>query len=496
MTFAARVLDNLDRQGDRIALRFEDRSVRFAALRDEAEHWRRFLDELEVAPGERVAFLLESSPALVALHLGNLLAGRISVPLNPRATAGELARMLEVARPALVVVGGASEAALREALARSQCGAHLLEERFLSAAFSAGGRSAATSRPLIGPDDPAMIVFTSGSTGLPKGATLSQRNLLAGIEALEIAWSLHADDHLQLCLPLFHVHGLGLGIHGMAAVGHAVTLTRGFDPEATLAALSARPDGPSLFYGVPTIYHRLVRCAPDGLKLPLRLAVSGSAPLAAELHQAARRRLGIDILERYGMSETLMLASNPLMGERRAGTVGLPLPGVELSIVDADGVELAEGEEGEIRVRGANVFSGYWGDDIASRSAFDDQGRFRTGDLGRIEADSGHLVISGRAKELIISGGFNVHPREVEEVLLELPGVRECAVVGLPDDDLGECVTAFVVPDPGFDRALVDQVLRERLSGYKRPRRIELVSDLPRNAMGKIQRHLLGEVER
>jgi malonyl-CoA/methylmalonyl-CoA synthetase len=328
------------------------------------------------------------------------------------------------------------------------------------------------------PEQPALIGYTSGTTGVPKGAVLSHANLLAGTESVVLAWRWTASDRLVLALPLFHSHGLCVGLHGTLLAGGSAVLLPRFDVAAVLDA--ARGHAATLFFGVPTMYHRLAGSARARELARLRLCVSGSAPLAAELHQALAIQAGQHVLERYGMTETVMLVSNPHDGERRAGTVGFPLPGVELRLADG----------GDILVRGPNVFDGYWERPEATAESFAD-GWFRTGDVGAIDSD-GYLRILGRSKELIISGGLNVYPREVEEVLLTNPDVAEVAVVGIPSDEWGEVVTAFVVP--AGNQATAESLrayASERLAPFKCPRRVHFVGDLPRNALGKVVKHEL-----
>ena len=335
------------------------------------------------------------------------------------------------------------------------------------------------------PDDPALIGMTSGTTGVPKGAVLRQRHLLAGTEALRWAWRWTPEDRLVHCLPLFHSHGLCVGAYGTMMAGASAVILGRFDPGEV--AETARRQRASLFFGVPTMYHRLVGSgAASGLR-GLRLCVSGSAPLPAVLHAEASAALGAPVLERYGMTETMMLTSNPYDGDRRAGTVGFPLPGVEVCRDDHE----------EVLVRGPNVFDGYLGQPVATAAAFveaEDGGPpwFRTGDLGVVR--DGSLVIRGRSKELIISGGYNIHPGEVEEALARCPGVAEVAVTGTPSDEWGEVVTAWVVADgrpPTLDELC--GFASGRLAPYKRPRLLRVVDRLPRNAMGKLVRSRLGE---
>ena len=348
------------------------------------------------------------------------------------------------------------------------------------------------------PDEPALIGYTSGTTGRPKGAVLSHANLLVSVRALELAWRWMPDDVLVLALPLFHMHGLGVALHGTLTVGARAVLQPTFEPDAVFDAI--REHQATMFFGVPTMYSRLV-ASPRAAELSaLRLCASGSAPMPAELHDAVREASGQHVIERYGMTETVMLVSNPHDEPRRAGTVGFPLPGVELRLealdvsdgdsepADGDDAATAGPEAAEILVQGPNVFSGYWERPAENAASFSD-GWFRTGDLG--QWDDGYLRIVGRAKELIICGGFNVYPREVEEVIASHPDVAECAVGGEPDPEWGEVVVAYVVAERDFDDDELKDYVGERLAYYKRPRRTYRIAALPRNALGKVQRHEL-----
>ena len=314
-----------------------------------------------------------------------------------------------------------------------------------------------------------LLIYTSGTTGRPKGVPLTHGNLLSSATAVNLAWRWKPEDRLLLTLPLFHVHGLGVGLFGSLCAGAQVRLRRRFD--------TADLEGVSLFFGVPTIYSRLVQSGEISALRDLRLLVSGSAPLSASLAGRIAEEVGQLPLERYGMTETVMLTSNPYEGPRRPGTVGFPLPGVELRLAD----------DGEVLVRGPNVIDGYYERPEATAQAFTGDGWFRTGDLGELDAD-GYLRLVGRSKELIITGGYNVHPREVEEVLAGHPAVREVAVIGRPSETWGEEVTAVVV----CERPVPEDELRgfaaRELVAYKVPKRVEFVDHLPRNAMGKLVR--------
>lgn len=326
----------------------------------------------------------------------------------------------------------------------------------------------------VSPKDPALLPFTSGTTGTPKAAMLSHGNLLASAEAVRLGWHWDATDVLILCLPLFHIHGLGVGVNGTLLTGAAMILQRGFDPEAVLAACTDA----TMFFGVPTMYARLAD-APGVDRLgTLRLCVSGSGPLSPDLHERIRERTGQVVLERYGMTETVMLVSNPHDGERRPGTVGLPLPGVDVRL---------DPSTAEILVKGPNVFDGYLDQPEATADSFTDDGYFRTGDIGELD-DAGYLRIVGRAKELIISGGYNVYPREVEDVLRAHPSVVDAAVVGTPSEEWGEVVTAYVQATDDFDADELLAFAAGQLAPYKKPRQVHRIDAVPRNRLGKIQR--------
>ena len=348
-------------------------------------------------------------------------------------------------------------------------------------------------------EDLAFLLYTSGTTGRSKGAMLTHGNVLATVGGLLAAWEWREDDRLLLTLPLFHTHGLVVGLHCALAAGATVLLRRKFDAAEALDTLE-RGEA-TVFFGVPTMYARLVEemRRRGGPRLDrVRLFASGSAPLPPETFAAFAELTGHRILERYGMTETGMLLSNPYRGERRPGSVGTPLPGVEARIVDATGAEVAAGAEGELWVSGDNVFAGYWGDPEKTAASFttDAAGRrwFHTGDLARRDPAGGYVTLLGRRQELIISGGFNIYPREIEEVLEALPGVREAAVVGRPHPEWGEAPVAFVVADRPLSEAEVVAHCKRQLASFKSPRAVRFVAALPRNALGKLQRHLLPQV--
>ena len=341
-------------------------------------------------------------------------------------------------------------------------------------------------------DDPAVILYTSGTTGKPKGAVITQGNLIANGQALLEAWQWQPDDILLHALPLFHVHGLFVATHLALLNGSPIILLPSFSPEQVIKCLPLA----SVYMGVPTNYVRLL--ADGGLTKKvcskMRLFTSGSAPLLPQTFDAFRQATGFAIVERYGMTETGMNTSNPLDGERKPGTVGLPLPGVETQIVDDEGQPVAVGETGLLKVRGKNVFAGYWQMPEKTAEEFDDEGFFKTGDLASCDAD-GYISIVGRSKDLIISGGLNVYPKEVETAINKLPGVVESAVIGLPHPDFGEGVCALVVLEPGasLDESEMIDALKHQLANFKVPKWVHFIDSLPRNTMGKVQKNLLRE---
>lgn len=420
-------------------------------------------------PGDRVLISAQSSLELVVAHVAALRAALVVVPINTAYREREVVHIVRDARPRAAVLDERD----RARWVRAAAGGDMV---VLAPSVDLPD-SAPAALDAAAPDSPAVIGYTSGTTGAPKGAVLTHANLLAGCESVRIAWRWTAADRLVLALPLFHIHGLGVGLYGTLLTGGSAVLLPRFDVGAILDA--ARDHQATLFFGVPTMYHRLAASPRVGELARLRLCVSGSAALPAELHHALAERGGQRVLERYGMTETMMTVSNPYEGERRAGSVGLPLPGVEVRL---DG--------GEVLVRGPNVFGGYWERPKASAAAFED-GWFRTGDLAAADPD-GYIRILGRAKELIISGGLNVYPREVEDVLLAHPGVAEVAVVGTPSAEWGEIVTAVVVPGaPAIGERELQAFAAERLAPFKRPRLWRFVDSLPRNALGKVLKHEL-----
>ena len=419
------------------------------------------------APGERVAMQVTKSAEALMVYLACVRAGYVLLPMNTGYTADEVAYLVGDARPVVVLDDDALVALGREADAMpTELDVHV-----------------------AAPDDLAAILYTSGTTGKPKGAMLSQRNLASNSATLAGLWGFRDGDVLLHALPIFHTHGLFVATNCSIANGSPMVFLERFDADEVLAALPHC----TVMMGVPTFYTRLLAHPAFGPEVcgSMRLFISGSAPLLASVHDEFRARTGHAVLERYGMTETSMLTSNPLDGERRAGTVGFPLPGVDVRVTGEAGV-LPAGEVGDIEVRGPNVFAGYWERPELNATEFTDDGWFRTGDVGVADAD-GYLHIVGRSKDLIISGGLNVYPKEIEDVVDALPGVSESAVVGVPDPDFGEAVVAIVVPLAGaeLDPQALRSAARERLAPFKVPKRVHVVDALPRNAMGKVEKAVL-----
>jgi malonyl-CoA/methylmalonyl-CoA synthetase len=444
------------------------------------------LRRLGLRAGDRVVWSVGSSLPAVMANIAALRAGLVVVPVNPAYTERELAHIVGDVRPAAAIVDDPERGRQMAA-----SGSLLVMRSDLELAGVGPERSASV---LEGSDDvvldepdpgaPALVAYTSGTTGAPKGAVLTHANLLANCEAVAVTWRWGPDDVLVHALPIFHGHGLCVALYTTLLAGASAVLLPRFDVAAVLDALTSHRA--TLFFGVPTMYHRIAASSRLGELSGLRLAVSGSAALNAELHGRIAAA-GTSVLERYGTTETMMITSNPYEGERRPGTVGFPFPGVGIRLGDAadlpDGVE----EGGDVLVRGPALFAGYWERPAATADSFED-GWFRTGDLGVVE--DGYLRLLGRSTDLIVSGGYNVYPVEVEDVLLGHPSVGEVAVAGTPSDEWGEVVTAWVVPDGSArpDAPALVEYAAARLAPYKLPRVVRFVDALPRNPMGKVQR--------
>ncbi|SPJ25279.1 malonate--CoA ligase [Palleronia abyssalis] len=463
----------------RFAQRPRHETVTYDAYLNMAGRAAHALDAAGLTPGDRLVVQVAKSVEALAIYAACIARGIVFVPLNTAYTTPEVAYFVGDATPSLILCDPASAAEV-EALGPPVL--TLAESGTGSFADAMQGKPTQLDPVDRAPDDLAAFLYTSGTTGRSKGAMLTQQNLLSNAQALVQAWRITADDTLIHALPIFHAHGLFVAINTTLLSGAGMIFLSKFDVDAVLDALPRS----TTMMGVPTFYTRLLaddRFTTDATR-DMRLFVSGSAPLLAETHRAFEARTGHRILERYGMTETGMNASNPYDGERRAGTVGHPLPGVEIRVTE-NGAEVAEGKIGMVEVRGPNVFKGYWQmpDKTAEELAGD--GWFTTGDLGQLDAD-GYLTIVGRQKDLVISGGFNVYPKEVEDVLDAVPGVGESAVIGVPHPDFGEGVVAILTGTPDMD--VVKAAVSQQLADYKRPKRFVTVDALPRNTMGKVQK--------
>lgn len=463
------------------ALEWNGALYTFGAIDDRASRMARALAARGVTAGQRLCVYLPNRLEYIDLYLAATRLGAIFVPVNILYRDREIAHILQDADPlALVTCESAAE--------HVPAGAPvwLVEELSREAEAQTAERASAVQDAAT----PAAIVYTSGTTGTAKGAVLTHQNFVVNATNLTACWQITAQDRFLLTLPLFHVHGLGNGIHCWLTSGCLMRLTERFEHQHATAWLEEF--APTLFFGVPTMYIRLLDVpapAASAIGQRARLFVSGSAPLAAQTHEEFRQRFGHTILERYGMSETLMNISNPYAGERRAGSVGRPLPGVRVRNLDREGQPVPDGEVGELHLQGPNLFAGYWRRPEATAEALRD-GWFRTGDIAVRSAD-GYYTLQGRRSDLIISGGFNIYPREIEEFLLEQPGVREAAVVALPDPVRGEQPVAFVACEDALDAAQLEAACRAHLASFKIPKAFFPVDKLPRTALGKVQKHLL-----
>ncbi len=468
------------------------RTFTYVDLARESARYANLLTDLGARRGDRIAVQVEKSPASLFLYLGCLRAGLVYLPLNTAYQRGELSYFLGDAEP-MVIVCQPQAAALMQELCGGGSQVVTLNE---DGAGTLGDASAATGHDFataeMQPDETAVIIYTSGTTGRSKGAMVTHRNLASNARVLVDFWKFGENDVLLHALPMFHVHGLFVANHCALLAGAKLLWHRKFDVGLVMRDLARA----SVMMGVPTFYARLLNetAFTSAMCRNVRLFVSGSAPLQLETFKDFEVRSGKTILERYGMSEAGMISSNPLAGERRGGTVGFPLPGISVRIADERDRPVRNGEIGAIQVKGENVCAGYWRMPEKTREEFTADGYFRTGDVGVFDRD-GYLSIVGRAKDLIISGGYNVYPREIELVLDALPGVAESAVIGLPHPDFGEAVTAVVVPqkDALLDSAGVIGAVKDALANYKVPKAVHFVDDLPRNAMGKVQKALLRE---
>jgi malonyl-CoA/methylmalonyl-CoA synthetase len=472
----------------------KDRSYSYADIDERSAQFARYLTELGASPGDRVSVQVEKSPESLCLYLACLRAGLVFHPLNMAYKSSELEYFLGNAEPSIVVCDPRNEDAIRP-IAGAAGVDHLLtldadgggtlsdNTSHLPTTFETLRREA---------DDLAALLYSSGTTGVPKGIMLTHRNLLRNTEALVEAWGFTQSDRLLHALPIFHVHGLFVAIGCALLSGCSMRWLPAYDAKQVIKYL---PEC-TVLMGVPTYYTRLLADASftKSIAANARLFISGSAPLLEETFAEFENRTGHRILERYGMTETNMNTSNPLDGERKPGTVGPPLPGVEVRVSDDDGKVLSVDEIGNLQVRGPNVFIGYWKMPDKTAEDFTGDGFFNTGDNGKIDSD-GYVSIVGRARDVVITGGLNVYPKEVEIFIDDLPGVKESAVIGVPHADFGEAVVAVVVPegDSQPDENYIITEAKEQLANFKVPKRVVIIDELPRNTMAKVQKNVLRE---
>ena len=462
---------------DQTALEFQGATYTFGDIDARSNRLAQLLTRRGLKTGDRLCVYLANCLEMIDLYLACVKLGVIFVPINILYRERELSHILTDAEPVAVVSATPlpSAAPVWDPIDLSREAAELPNDR---------------PQVALDGDSPAGIIYTSGTTGVSKGAILTHNNIAANALNLLTCWQISSADRFLLTLPLFHVHGLGNGLHCWLIGGCRMRLLERFEHQRAAAEfLDFRP---TLFFGVPAMYVRLLDFAPEQAREIgsfVRLFVSGSAPLPAHIFEEFRERFGHAPLERYGMSETLMNISNPYVGERRPGSVGLPLPGVSVRLLDPEGGQVSEGEIGEVHLKGPNIFAGYWRRDDATRAAFTGD-YFRTGDLATRSPD-GYYTLCGRKSDLIISGGFNIYPREIEEFLQEQDGVAEAAVAAAPDRVRGEVPVAYVVTTRTIDPRDLEALCREKLASFKIPRAFILVDKLPRNALGKVQKHLL-----
>ena len=474
---------------------YEGQICTYADLEAISGRFARLLADLGLERGDRLALQVEKSPEALFLYLACLRSGVILLPLNTAYKAGELSYFLGDAEPKALVCDPARAADLKP-LAEAAGVPHLLT-------LGAEGQGSLTERsagldPNVGiiqskPDEIAAILYTSGTTGRSKGAMLTHRNLGSNALTLHEAWGFQPGDVLLHALPIFHTHGLFVATNSVLLNSGSMLFLGKYDARKVMELLPRA----TVMMGVPTFYVRLLEQADFGKAQTahMRLFIAGSAPLLEETFLAFEERTGHRILERYGMTEATMITSNPLEGERKPGTVGQPLPGISARVADEEGRELPTGEIGILEIKGPNVFKGYWRQPEKTAQEFRADGYFITGDMAKVGED-GYIRIVGRGKDLIISGGFNVYPKEVELALDALPGVLESAVIGQPHPDFGEAVVAVVVPDgsaPDLSETAIIAAMKDQLANFKAPKQVFLVDELPRNTMGKVQKNALRE---
>jgi malonyl-CoA/methylmalonyl-CoA synthetase len=510
MSFLNSFAENVRTYPDKVALEFIDpplQRLTYAELDERINHAAGYLLHLGLQPGDRVALQLTKSIEFILLHLAAIRVGAISLPLNLAYPPDELKYFLEDSGARLFFALESARDKIQPILSElpdlQECAyldpskpvgfQSLISNSLVRSSLDTSLATNTRDYPTTDNNDTAVIIYTSGTTGRPKGAEITHGNLTSNLQSLHEAWGWRADDILLHALPIFHVHGLFVALHGALHAGATTLMMREFNAQKTLELLSS--GGCTVFMAVPTIHKRLLDASNSSQYdlSSVRLITSGSDRLPDEVFTGFQKTFGYTLLERYGMTETGMNCSNPLNGERRIGSVGLPLPGVEVRIVHSEtGEILRDGEIGDVQLRGPNVFKGYWRQPEKTSESFSTDGWFKTGDLGFRESD-GYITLCGRSKDLIISGGLNIYPPEVERVLAEHPAVSACAVIGCPDAEWGEKVMAVVVLHAGESVSGEEliRLCREKLAPYKSPKSVVFRDELPRNAMGKVQKAML-----
>ncbi|MBI3027469.1 long-chain-fatty-acid--CoA ligase [Candidatus Woesearchaeota archaeon] len=486
---------------DKVAIEFEDQRVTFREIDLQANKAANAFHGIDIIKGDRVAQYIPNSLELVYSLVGNFKNGSIVVPMNIGFKEQEIHHILSDSGAKVVITDMERLPIVRNIAGKLKDLKHIIlvdgkEQGTYSFNELVKNASDKESNVLIKDEDHSIIFYTSGTTGKPKGAALNQINITSNVKALAQAWKWTEDDVFLLTLPLYHIHGIGVALCGSLYIGNFTILRKKFVAEEALETIQKRKV--TLFMGVPTMYFKLLEV--EGLEKydlsSIRLFVSGSAPLSKDLFYKLKKAFGHEILERAGMSESMMNFSNPYDGERIPGSVGPCLPGVKVRITDKNFNDIPAGTEGEILIKGPNVFNGYWSKLKYNKEVFKD-GWFVTGDVGKVD-EKGYVYIIGRSKDVIISGGINIYPREIEDIVESMPQVKECAVVGVPDKEFGESVKAYVVLSPGETLAEDDVVdyCKEKLASFKKPKFVEFLDALPKNTMGKILKEELRKMHK
>ena len=497
MTLVSCFNNTFSKNTSRVAVDFYGKRIPFSELDKNSNKVANALIRLGIKKGDKVAQFLDNSPELIYFFIGALKAGCVVVPINTYYKEAEVGHMLSNSGSKLILVNTERMKVLENCKGNLEELRHIItvenNEKYTS--FDNFVKNSMENEPNIklSNDDGAIIFYTSGTTGKSKGALLTHYNVESNLKALKEAWHWTDNDKLLLCLPLYHIHGLGVALCGSFYNGSFIVLRKKFLPDDVLPLIQQHEC--TLFMRVPTMYIKILE-AKDREKYDIssmRLFISGSAPLSSETFKEFKDVFGHEILERAGMSETMMNFSNPYKGKKKPGTVGKPLPGVEVRIVDADFNDVEKGEAGEIMIKGPNILKEYWNFPRLNGEAFR-QGWFRTGDIGRMDED-GYIIFVGRARDMIITGGLKVYPREVEETIDQHPAVKESAVVGVPDKLFGESVRAYVVLKENAN-AREEEIIsfcRQKLAGFKKPKNVEFLKELPRTSTGKVQKNILRE---